>query len=74
MNSGGGGIVRGVAATGYGAPGLIQDEAGHYDSHSFNLHQSGNNIFFRCSGGNGNGPNNVYVGIRSNRMNTWNWE
>lgn len=72
-HSGGGGIVRGVIATGYGAPGTIQDETGHYDNHSFNLSQSGNNIYLRCSGGNGNGPGNVYIGIYSNRPDTWNW-
>ena len=72
-NSGGGGIVRGVCATGYGQPGLLQDEAGHYDSHSFALSKSGNTVTLSCSGGNGNGPGNVYIGVRCNRIEAFVW-
>ena len=72
--SGGGGIVRGVSASGYGYPGLIQDEAGHYDSHSFSLALSGTTVYLRCSGGNANGPGNVFIGMRTNRINDFHWE
>tara|TARA_Y100000034_G_scaffold64385_1_gene77855 strand:+ start:1100 stop:1534 length:435 start_codon:yes stop_codon:yes gene_type:complete len=72
-HSGGGGIVRGVGATGYGSWGNIAEEVGHYDSHSFSLSGSGNTVYLRCTGGNSNGPNNVYIGIYCNRPDTWQW-
>jgi hypothetical protein len=44
-----------------------------YDSHTFNLSASGYTIRLRCTGGNGNGPSNVYVGVSTTRADVFSW-
>ena len=72
-HSGGGGMLTGTAASGYGVPGSLSEYNMHYDSHSFHLNQSGNTIRLRCSGGSGNGPGNVNVGISTTRADVFSW-
>ena len=72
-HSGGGGMLTGTAANGYGTPGSLSERNMHYDYHSFHLNQSGNTIRLRCSGGNSAGPGNVYIGVSTTRADVFSW-